>query len=103
MSILIYTEISDPGWQFFRFYLGDVVAVMFLFFLLRVFLGRINGSPRDDCGRDSLPSPELSPDRTVDRIRPIIWANSAKSALDRPNCLGVARSNSGTWWLMWWD
>jgi hypothetical protein len=35
--ILIYSQISAPGWQFFRFYLGDVVAVAFLYFLLSLF------------------------------------------------------------------
>jgi Protein of unknown function (DUF2809) len=37
VGILIYTEISGPGWQFVRFYLGDVVAVAFLYFGLSFF------------------------------------------------------------------
>lgn len=37
IAILVYTELSGPGWQFFRFYIGDVVAVMFLYFLLSLF------------------------------------------------------------------
>ncbi|MEB3830876.1 DUF2809 domain-containing protein [Phormidium sp. CCY1219] len=34
VAILFY---KGPGWQFFRFYVGDVVAVAFLYFLLSLF------------------------------------------------------------------
>lgn len=35
--ILIYSQLFGPGWQFFRFYVGDVVAVAFLYFVLSLF------------------------------------------------------------------
>lgn len=34
VTILFY---KGPGWQFFRFYVGDVVAVAFLYFSLSMF------------------------------------------------------------------
>ena len=37
LGILFYTAVSGPGWQFFRFYMGDVVAVAFLYFVLSLF------------------------------------------------------------------
>jgi len=37
IGILVYAELSAPGWQLVRFYLGDVVAVMFLYFGLSLF------------------------------------------------------------------
>ena len=37
LAILVYAALAGPGWQFFRFYMGDVVAVAFLYFVLSLF------------------------------------------------------------------
>ena len=37
IAILIYADIKGPYWQFFRYYVGDVVAVAFLYFVLSLF------------------------------------------------------------------